>query len=412
MATPKRRLLEAAADGCLVSTQAPAGSRLRTPPNGSCMPIELRSRLQIATAPIGDPATVVQRRAASGGNWSVRHSTTPAVVLQAAREQEELGYDGVLVAERSGWPDVYAQSAWVLANTTRLKTVSAHRIGRQSPTTTARLAQTMDLLSEGRFIHHFITGHNEADQRRDGDFISKDERYERAAEFLEVYVRELTSAEPFDFQGKYYRVNDALSGVGNASDPYSEISWAGSSPAALEVAARWADTFSLPATSVADTVEITSKVRALAEKQGRTLRYWHNANHIVAATDEKARDIAEGIVRELEQREDLLKLDIAAPESVSRTKIYEQALESDWVDGSLFLGLARVTGVESVPAFVGSPETVAEAMLKHYENGVEIFGLDPTAYTQEELELKSELLRLLRAGAAEIDARAAVPVPA
>jgi len=376
------------------------------------MPIELRSRLQIATAPIGDPATVVQRRAAAGGNWSVRHSTSPDIVLRAAREQEELGYDGVLVAERSGWPDVYAQSSWVLAHTTRLKTVSAHRIGRQSPTTTARLAQTIDLLSGGRLVHHFITGHNEVDQRRDGDFISKAERYERAAEFLEVYVRELTATEPFDFDGRYYQVRDALSGVGNASQPYAEISWAGSSPAALEVAARWADTFSIPATSLADTLEVTEKVRALAATHGRTLRYWHNANHIVAATDEQARDIAEGVVRELEARQDLLTLDIGSPESVSRTRIYEQSLESDWVDGSLFLGLARVTGVESVPAFVGSPETVAAAMLEHYRNGVEIFGMDPTAYTEEELELKKELLRLLRAGAAKIDAEADAAIDA
>jgi alkanesulfonate monooxygenase len=371
------------------------------------MPIELRSRLQVASAPIGDPATVVQRRAASGGNWSVRHSTNVETVLRAAREQEELGYDGILIAERSGWPDVYVQSSWVLANTSRIKTVSAHRIGRQSPTTTARLAQTLDVLSGGRLIHHFITGHNEQDQQRDGDFLPKEERYERAAEFLEVYVRELTATEPFDFDGKYYRVRDGLSGVGNTATPYSEISWAGSAPAALEIAARYADTFSIPATSLVDTAEVTDRVRALAAAQGRTLRYWHNANHILAATDERARDTAEGIVRELEEREGLLKLDIERPESVSRNRIYEQALESDWVDGSLFLGLARVTGVESVPAFVGSPQTVADAMLRHYRNGVEIFGMDPTAYSQEEWEAKQELTRLLREGAARIDAEAA-----
>ncbi|GGA75679.1 hypothetical protein GCM10011490_28090 [Pseudoclavibacter endophyticus] len=376
------------------------------------MPIELRSRLQIASAPIGDPATVVQRRATSSGNWSVRNSTNVETVLTAAREQEEIGYDGVLVAERSGWPDVYAQSAWVLANTRRLKTVSAHRIGRQSPTTVARLAQTMDMLSGGRFIHHFITGHNEVDQQRDGDFIDKSRRYARANEFLELYVRELTATEPFDFEGEFYRVKGAMSGVGNHSTPYPEISWAGSSPQALEVAAAWADTFSLPATSVADTLEVTSRVRALAESKARTLRFWYNANQIVAETDERARGIAEGIVRELETRADLLRLDIERPESVSRRKIYDRAREGDWVDGSLFLGLARVTGVESVPAFVGSPQTVANAMLEHYRNGVEIFGLDPTAYTQEEFELKRELLTLLRAGAAEIDAERAASVPA
>lgn len=371
------------------------------------MPIALRSRLQVASRPIGDPATVVARRAAGSANWSVRFSTNRETVLAAAREQEELGYDGVLVAERSGWPDVYAQSAWALASTTRLVTVSAHRIGRQSPTTVARLAQTFDALSEGRFIHHFITGHNEQDQRRDGDFVPKEERYERAAEFLELYIRELTATEPFDYRGRYYQVEDALSGIGNVSDPYPEISWAGSSPAAIDVAARFADTFSLPATSLADTLEVVDRVRAAAAGHGRSLRYWYNSNHIVAATDEAARDIAEGVVRELEGRSDLLKLDIDTPESVSRRRIYEHALASDWVDDTLFLGLARVTGVESVPAFVGSPQTVADAMLRLYSNGIEVFGIDPTAYTQEEYELKRELVRLLREGAERIDRAAA-----
>lgn len=368
------------------------------------MPIELRSRLQLATATLGDPHTVVQRRAIGSANWSVRHSTTSDLVKRSAQEQEALGYDGILVPERSGWPDVAANSSWALAHTTRLTTASAHRIGRQSPTTAARLAQTIDLLSEGRFAHHFLIGHSDVDQQRDGDFLSKAERYERAAEFLEVYTRELTATEPFDYDGKYYQVKDALSGIGNYTQPHHEISWAGSSPAALDIAARWAHTFSLPATTLAETLAVTQKVAALAAQHGRTLRYWHNANHIIADTDERAREIAEGVVRTLESDGAILQLDIDRPESISRTRIYEQALESDWADDCLYLGLSRVTGVESVPSFVGSPQTVASAMLRFYEAGIEIFGMDSLAYTHEELEAKQELNRLLREGAARIDA--------
>ncbi|HLS48703.1 MAG TPA: LLM class flavin-dependent oxidoreductase, partial [Actinomycetaceae bacterium] len=124
------------------------------------MPIELRSRLQPIRAAVGDPATVAQRRAVGYSNWSVRASVDPDNVVAAAQENEDLGFDGMLIAERSGWPDVFARSAWALAHTTRIKTVSAHRIGRQSPTTTARLVQTIDRLSNGRIVVHFITGHN------------------------------------------------------------------------------------------------------------------------------------------------------------------------------------------------------------------------------------------------------------
>lgn len=371
------------------------------------MPIELRSRLQPIRQAVGDPATVAERRAIGYSNWSVRASVEPANVVAAAQENEELGFDGMLVAERSGWPDVFARSVWALAHTERIKTVSAHRIGRQSPTTTARLVQTIDRLTGGRNIVHFITGHNEQDQRRDGDFLSKEDRYRRAKEFLEVYIKESTATEPFDYEGEFYQVKDGLSGVGSVTQPYPEISWAGSSPAALDIAARYADTFSLSAERLDGTLEVTTQVNELAAQYGRRLRFWHNGNQILAKTDAEARATAEKIADILEGPNSPLILDITKPESVSRKRLMAQAAEGDWAEHSLYMRIARITGGESVPAFVGTPETVAEGMLAFYENGIEIFGMDPTCFTEEEVELKRELLRLLHEGAKEIDARRA-----
>lgn len=376
------------------------------------MPIELRSRLLSGSSAVGDPATHVQRRAVGYSNWSVRKSVDPASVIAAAQENEEMGFDGMLIAERSGWPDVFPISSWVLASTTRIKTVSAHRIGRQSPTTTARLVQTIDRLSGGRIVVHFITGHNEQDQRRDGDFLSKADRYRRALEFLEVYTLECTATEPFDFEGEFYQVKDGLSGVGSFAQPYPEISWAGSSPAALEIAAKYADTFSLSAERLDGTLEVTSQVAALAAEQGRTLRFWHNGNQILGRTDAEARTTAEAVSDVLEGPASPLQLDIKTPESVSRRRLMAQAAEGDWAEHSLYMRTARITGGESVPAFVGTPETVAEGMLAFYEQGIEIFGMDPLCYTEEEVVLKKELLRLLHEGAREIDARRAGAAPA
>ncbi len=158
-----------------------------------------------ATSParryFGDPAGAVERRARAQSNFSVTSTVAKAQLEEATRRVEAEGFDGMLVAERSGWPDVVARVAWVAHATSRLHFFAAHRIGRQSPTTTARLLQTLDVLSAGRVTMHMITGHNDADQRRDGDFVPKADRYRRAAEFLEIFTRELTATEPFDFKG-------------------------------------------------------------------------------------------------------------------------------------------------------------------------------------------------------------------
>ncbi|HLS49154.1 MAG TPA: LLM class flavin-dependent oxidoreductase, partial [Actinomycetaceae bacterium] len=195
--------------------------------------------------------------------------------------------------------------------------------------------------------------------------------------------------------------------VGSVADPYPEISWAGSSPAALDIAARYADTFSLSSERIDGTLEVTAQVNDLAARYGRSLRFWHNGNQILAATDAEARATAERIADILEGPDSPLVLDVTKPESVSRKRLMAQAADGDWAEHALYMRIARITGGESVPAFVGTPETVAEGMLAYYEQGIEIFGMDPTCFTEEEVELKRELLRLLHEGAREIDARRA-----
>ncbi len=48
------------------------------------------------------------------------------------------------------------------------------------------------------------------------------------------------------------------------------------------------------------TAETIAAVRAEARKHGRTIRFWHNANHIIARTDAEARAYAEAVADRLE----------------------------------------------------------------------------------------------------------------
>ena len=93
-----------------------------------------------------------------------------------------------------------------------------------------RFAQAHELAGGGRVAIHHISGGDEADQQRDGDFTGHDRRYARTAEFMSVLRRELTAAEPFDHDGEFYRVRGAYSDVKPVPRPGSRCTSAGPRP--------------------------------------------------------------------------------------------------------------------------------------------------------------------------------------
>jgi len=134
----------------------------------------------------------------------------------------------------------------VLNATTRLKVLIAHRPGFVAPTLVARKLATLDQLAGGgRVAIHHITGGDELDQKRDGDFADHDRRYARTAEFMGLLRRELTATEPFDHDGEFYRVRGAYSYVKPATADAIPLYFGGASRAALSVGAEHADVYML-----------------------------------------------------------------------------------------------------------------------------------------------------------------------
>ena len=72
----------------------------------------------------------------------------------------------------------------------------AHRPGFIAPDLAARKFATIDAFHPGRIALHVISGGDDADQARDGDFSDKPTRYRRTDEFLDIVEREWSVAEP------------------------------------------------------------------------------------------------------------------------------------------------------------------------------------------------------------------------
>ena len=134
----------------------------------------------------------------------------------------------------------------------------------------AQMAATYQRITRGRLLLNVVTGGDSTEQRRFGDHLDHDRRYARTAEFLSV-VRGVWSGQPYDFDGEHYQVEGGLTAL--PPDPLPEIFFGGSSAAAGPVAAAHADVYLTWGEPPAQVKEKIDWIRALAEEQGRTVRF-------------------------------------------------------------------------------------------------------------------------------------------
>lgn len=159
---------------------------------------------------------------------------------QVAQAAERLGFEAVLTPTGTWCEDAWLTTSALIADTERLKFLVAFRPGFVSPTLAAQMAATFQRHSRGRLLLNIVTGGDRSEQRRFGDWLEHDERYDRTDEFLTV-LRGAWGPTPFDFTGSHYRVAGATTRL--APDPIPEIYFGGASAAAERVAARHVDVY-------------------------------------------------------------------------------------------------------------------------------------------------------------------------
>src|ERR1700730_12884736 len=127
---------------------------------------------------------------------------SPQYLVDFARAHDEAGFDLALVGYSSSSAEGFLVALHAAAHTKRLGYLVAHRPGFVAPTLMARKIATFDHVTNGRLAVHIITGKSDDEQQGDGDFSPKDERYLRAAEYLELMQLTWSSELPFDFCGQ------------------------------------------------------------------------------------------------------------------------------------------------------------------------------------------------------------------
>ena len=134
---------------------------------------------------------------------------------QVARVAEQVGFDAVLTPTGTFCEDAWLTTAALIRETKRLRFLVAFRPGLISPTLAAQQAATFQRLSGGRLLLNVVTGGSAEEQRRFGDHLDHDRRYERCDEFLTV-LRGAWEGRPFDFAGHHYQVEEVVLGCRSA----------------------------------------------------------------------------------------------------------------------------------------------------------------------------------------------------
>jgi alkanesulfonate monooxygenase len=340
----------------------------------------------------------------SGGSFD------PEFTIRLARAHEENGWDRVLTAYGSGTPDPAQAAAWIAMNTETLQILLAHRPNLSIPTFAAKTFATLDHISDGRLTIHFITGGNDHEQQREGDFFGHDERYSRTREYIQICKKVWASHEAFDHEGEHYRFYDFVSDIFPVQDPGPAISFGGSSDAAYAVGAAEADIYCLWGEPLADTAEQIARVRRETEALGRPMpRIQVAFRPILAPTEEQAWERAEDIVARINSRRNpknpwVRRTGGKAPENTGSKRLMEIAERGERFDRALYTATAKATGGSgNSNALVGTPETVAAALMDYVHLGVDILSARGYDSLDDAIDFGKHVIPIVREEVAKLD---------
>jgi alkanesulfonate monooxygenase len=312
-----------------------------------------------------------------------------------AQTAEHLGFEGALTPTSSWCEDALVIATALSQRTRNFRFLVAFRPGLQSPTLAAQAAATFQRVSGGRLLLNVVTGGDDAEQRRFGDPLGKIERYARAGEYLQIF-RDLWSGDPVTFHGQYLFVDGAT--IVPSPDP-PDIYLGGSSPAAIDIAARFADvylTWGEPPDQVAEKLD---QVRARATAYGRALRYGIRLHVISRPTAAEAWAEADRILAGLSDD------DIAAAQAVQRAsgsegqqrmrELHRGQTSGLEVSPNLWAGIGLVRGGAGT-ALVGSHEDVADRIAEYADLGLEEFVLSGYPHVEEAFHFAEGVIPVLR----------------
>ncbi|WP_035061377.1 FMNH2-dependent alkanesulfonate monooxygenase [Andreprevotia chitinilytica] len=320
-----------------------------------------------------------------------------AYLKQIAQAADNLGFEGVLIPTGRSCEDSWVVASSLAPFTERLKFLVAIRPGIISPTVSARMAATLDRISNGRVLINVVTGGDPDEQHGDGSFLTHAERYEVTDEFLRIW-RGVAAGESVNFEGKHLKVENAKTLYPPVQKPYPPLFFGGSSEAAIGLAAEQVDVYLTWGESPAAVAEKIKTVKDKAEALGRKVTFGIRLHVIVRETSEQAWKAADELLTYV--TDDVIA---AAQKSFARFDSVGQRRMAELHGGrrdnleispNLWAGVGLVRGGAGT-ALVGNPQEVADRIKEYAALGIETFIFSGYPHLEEAYRTAELLFPLL-----------------
>ncbi|TCA29634.1 FMNH2-dependent alkanesulfonate monooxygenase [Rhizobium leguminosarum bv. viciae] len=308
------------------------------------------------------------------GSSELNRAPEIGYLTQIAQAVDRLGYSGVLLPTGVACEESFVTAAALAAKTEKLQFLVAIRPGTASPAYYARLATTLDRISNGRLLLNIVVGGSPAELAGDGIHLEHDERYAHAEEFFTVF-EELLEKGTASFDGKYIKATNARLGFPSVQNPRPPLYFGGSSDAGIDFSVGRVDKYLTWGEPPAQVAEKITKVRKAAGERGREVSFGIRLHFIVRETDEEAWEAAERLIRHLDDdtiREAQERF-VHESDSVGQKRmaaLHGGRRDRLEVSPNLWAGVGLVRAGAGT-ALVGSPKTVAARLREYQEIGID-----------------------------------------
>ena len=315
---------------------------------------------------------------------------------QIASACDVLGYEAILTPCGTMCEDAWLATASLIPLTERLKFLVAFRPGFLSPTLAAQMASTYQRMSGGRLLINIVTGAEPRELNRFGDWLDKEARYERTGEFLQI-MRNAWTDEPYDFEGKYYKVAQAT--TRQIPEPAPPVYFGGASPAAEAVAAQHVDVYLAWGEPPAMVEERLARMRGLAAEHDRELTYGIRFHVIARESSEEAWAVANNMLAHMsDEAIAAAQSDFAATMSEGQRRmaaLHGGDASNLEIHPNVWAGIGLVRGGVGT-ALVGSYDEVADRIAEYHDLGFDEFILSGYPHLEEAYWFAEGVMPVLR----------------
>lgn len=326
-------------------------------------------------------------------------------VKQVAVAADTLGFDGVLIPTGRSCEDPFVVASSLIGVTQRLKFLVALRPGLFQPALAARISSTLDRFSNGRVAFNLVAGGDKEELEGDGLFQDSDERYEAAAEFIDLWKDILKASyekKLVNFDGKHYKTVNSKLLYPPVQRPHPPLFFGGSSQKAHELAAQKVDLYITWGEAPKAVKAKIEDVKTKAAKYGRTVRFGIRLHIIVRETEAEAWEAAEKLISKLDDEKikasqnALTKLDSEGQRLMSALTNNGKARTREELEISpnLWAGIGLVRG-GCATALVGDPQTILKRINEYADLGIDTFVFSGYPHLEESFRVAELLFPLL-----------------